>query len=230
MPAEPQAPWHAHRSPHRHRHGRAGRGAGHRPRGQRGHDLQLRSDLPRPIGGHGRRRGPDGPRGRPERRHPSARRRPRARLQRRKPHGRQHRLDPGRRQLRPSARRWPTTATPTSRSSAPASSTADKPTGFILNLNAGSSDELLIEDAGTTGDHWTLGNGGINTNAATSSSENILTSTLDKIEFRPGRATTSSARRAAPAPAPRTTAPARSSTSRAATAPTPSRAARTATS
>ena len=61
-----------------------------------------------------------------------------------------------------------------------------KPTGFILNLNAGSSDELFIGDSGSTGDHWTLGNGGINTNALTSSTENILTSTLDKIELAAG--------------------------------------------
>ena len=63
---------------------------------------------------------------------------------------------------------------------------ATGPTGFILNLNAGSSDELFIGDSGSTGDHWTLGNGGINTNALTSPSENILTSTLDKIEFATG--------------------------------------------
>jgi len=63
---------------------------------------------------------------------------------------------------------------------------ATGPTGFILNLNAGSSDELFIGDSGSTGDHWTLGDGGINTNALTSSSENILTSTLDKIELATG--------------------------------------------
>src|SRR5262249_36495977 len=56
---------------------------------------------------------------------------------------------------------------------------ASKRTGFIVNLNAGFDDALFIGDSGSTPDHWTLGNSGINTDADTSTTANILTSTID---------------------------------------------------
>jgi hypothetical protein len=102
------------------------------------------------------------------------------------------------------------------------------PIFFVVKLNNGPLDELAALGSSAANQHWVLGDSGMNFNADTSSSADLVSSTIDRYQLSAGAATTPSAPRGASGQARRTTARARSSSSTARAATTPSKAARTA--